>query len=143
MKDAVVVVFNSDIGISCGVNVVRFVACVWVGFVELVNVLVDGCHGICKSGEQFVIGSGRESEVDQSFMVFGGGLGFGGGCVIGIVAMKACLFCGVELVMKKTLGIVDCGFGLVLKLAQVSSVAAQLFHSLHSLKYNPVLKTRV
>ena len=59
-----------------------------------------------------MIGSGRGSKVDQSFMVFAGGLGFGGVCVIGIVAMEACLFCGAELAVKKTLGIAELGFEL-------------------------------
>ena len=57
-----------------------------------------------------MISGGRGSEVDQSFMVFGGGLGVGVRCVIGIVAMEACLFCGAEMVTKKALGIVELGF---------------------------------
>ena len=72
--------------------------------------LVDGCHRVCKSGEQFTIGGSRGSKVDQSFTVFSRGLGFGGACMIGMVAKKASLFGGAELVTKKALGIVELGF---------------------------------
>ena len=80
------------------------------GCVELVYMLVDGCHRVCKSGEQFMIGGDIGSEVDQSFTVFSRWLGFGGGFMVSMVAMEASLFGGAKLVTKKTLGIVELGF---------------------------------
>ena len=68
------------------------------------------CGPLCPNSEQFMIGSSRGSEVDKSFTVFISGLGFVVGCTIGIVVMEACLFCGVEVVAKKVLGILELGF---------------------------------
>ena len=61
-------------------------------FVEFLNVVVDIGNSSGQGSEQFAVGCGRSGEIDKSFMIFGGWLGFVGLGVDGDVAGNAGLF---------------------------------------------------
>ena len=79
-------------------------------FVEFLKVVVYIGDGSGYGGEQFAVGCGRSGEIDKSFLIFGGWLGFVGMLLDGHVAGEAGLFGCVKLVTEQALGTVEVGF---------------------------------